>query len=65
MTAKELKKVLEDIDLSSLSDKELEQLYIVVGKFYAQIRRMISYIHYTDSKRSNYYFLRFFKKRRR
>ena len=37
MTAKELEKVLDSIDLSSLSDKELEQLFKVVRKFYGQL----------------------------
>ena len=52
MTAKELEKVLDSIDLSSLSDKELEQLFKVVRKFYGQLKQIKNYLDYTEYKSS-------------
>ena len=65
MTAKELEKVLDSIDLSSLSDKELEQLFKVVRKFNGQLKQIKNYLDYTEYKSSKKRrsFLSFFKRR--
>ena len=65
MTSKELKTVLEEIDVSALSDKELEDFIEVVRPFYYKLRHIQDYLNYTDFKTKSHRrsFLNFFKRR--
>ena len=55
LKAKELEKILANIDLSSLSDKEFNKLFNVIQPFYHEMKYRKNYLDYANIKRKRHF----------